>query len=128
VIYDPVMEQLLTRDQLQADLKANRRPNSADIHVRTLWIETEQGGRVETRGLVKKGIWDFASDELPVDQRTLGLEVVEEAAKKLWKGEGTPTGVDVEYFGDSFRVMPLEVREDRQHIRILRQVASPTTV
>ncbi len=126
VVYDPVAESLFSREDLQAELKANRRPNSPDVHVRTVWIETENGGRVETRGLVKKGIWDFQTDELPTDQRMLGLAVVQQAASKLWAGQAAPTGVDVEYFGDSFRVMPLEVKADRQHIRILRQVASPT--
>ncbi|MBX3118684.1 MAG: hypothetical protein KF784_06435 [Fimbriimonadaceae bacterium] len=122
VIFDSISEKLIGIAEFREQLA--ERPDTAnpDFHLRTIWVEEEEGGHVETRGLMKVGFPELRTHAAPSDHRVVILDVVAEAAAKLWKETTLPDQIDVEAFGDEFVVQlepkskgPIQVRVIRRH-------------
>jgi hypothetical protein len=117
VIFDSSAERLFTLEELQSRLRADRDATGADMHLHVFSDHPAGGGiRVESRGLVKIGLPEFRTKLLEADMRVLAVSVMEEAARQVWKHGEYPEEVEVEAFGDIFRVgfdpkyHPVEVR------------------
>jgi hypothetical protein len=119
-IFDVSAERLMTVEELQADLKADRNARRPDMHLNTIWKRTEAGGRAETRGLIKKGIPELVTADVHSDERLLVKALLEEAAKQLWVEEKLPPQVEVESYNDTFRLMLAPPKNGRSEVRILR--------
>lgn len=120
VIYDASSEALMTVPQMMAKLKADPQASSAETHVRVVWKRSAFGGHAETRGLVKKGLPELVTEEVEADERVLVTNVLEEAARAIWADLRTPESVEVEGFGDKFRLELGQVLDGKSTVKILR--------
>jgi len=123
-VYDVTAERLLTVPDLQGLLKADRNARRPDIHIHAVWRTSEQGGRVETRGLVKKGLPELVTGDINSDERILVTALMEDAARQLWDVERIPDHVEVESYSDRFRLELEPARRGRSKVRILRMQAA----
>jgi hypothetical protein len=120
VIYDCMKEELMTRDQLQTVLASHLDLNQADLQVRLIWRQAEQGGWAETRGLRKIGLPELATERMESDERVLVTEVLTDAAKKLWDAGELLEKVEVTLFDDQFQVLVSPPKERVASVRIMR--------
>ena len=120
VVYDVTSEQLMTVADLAGQLKKDSNARRPDFHLNVIWRRTENGGRAETRGLVKKGIPELFTLDVEPDERLLVTGLVEEAGKNLWSSDTFPSEIDVESYNDTFRLLLSAPREGRSQVRIMR--------
>ncbi len=104
VAFDVVAESLFEIDELREKLKADPTASRPEIHVRTCWTRTAQGGKGSTKGLVKVGVPDLETPESPAEHETAILSVLLEAAHQIWASRELPQKIEVPYFGDTFEV------------------------
>lgn len=119
-VYDVTAERLMTVPELQGMLKADKNARRPDMHLNAVWRTSEQGGRVETRGLAKKGLPELVTGDINSDERILVTNVMEEAAKQLWEAEQLPEHVEVESYSDRFRLDLEPPKRGRAKVRIMR--------
>lgn len=119
-IYDVSAERLMTVPDLAEQLKADKNARRPELHLQTIWRRTEDGGRAETRGLIKKGIPDLVTLEVHHDERLLVTALVEEAGRRLWAQNQFSDQVEVESYNDLFRLMLAPPRNGRSQVRIVR--------
>lgn len=119
-IYDVSAERLMTVPDLLEQLKADKNARRPEIHLQTIWRKTEDGGRAETRGLIKKGMPDLVTHEVHSDERLLVTGLLEEAGRRLWTQSQFPEQVEVESYNDLFRLMLAPPRNGRSQVRIVR--------
>jgi hypothetical protein len=104
VLFDAVSEELLTAEQLRERLRQEPEASGPDLHLRTVWIRSERGGRGATRGLLKVGLPELETPESPAEHETVIRTVLEQAAEKLWNAQELQTEIEVPLFGDTFQV------------------------
>jgi hypothetical protein len=107
-------------EELQGELKKDKNARRADLHLHTIWKHTENGGRVETRGLIKKGMPELVTADVSADERMLVTGLLEEASQRLWNVETLPPEVEVESYNDLFRLILAPARNGRSEVRIMR--------
>lgn len=120
VVYDCTAEKLLTVSQLAEMLKLDRNARRPDVHLQTIWRTTENGGRAETRGLVKKGIPELVTADVAVDERLLVTALLSDAAERLWNKGKTETMIELESFSDRFQMLVAPAVKGKSLVRILR--------
>lgn len=103
-IYDVTAEALYTTQELGAALDQADDAASPELHSRVVWRRSSVGGTAETRGLVKVGHPELATEEMNADQRVLVTAILEEVIRELWEQPQLPPTVDVRYFEDPYRV------------------------
>lgn len=123
-VYDVSAERFRSIDELAAELKANPDLRRSDFHVNVIWRRTANGGRAETRGLVKRGMPELSTLDVEADERLLVTGLVEEAARSLWNMDTFPAEVKVESFSDVFTLILAPPREGHSQVRIMRVQAS----
>jgi len=104
VVFDVSAHRLQTIEEFRSALLADERATGFDTHVRTFWRRLEEGGRVETKGLIKKGLCEIETPETSSDHRVLLEAVIEAAARQIWETHAQPDQLEVEAFGDRFIV------------------------
>ncbi|HJP83149.1 MAG TPA: hypothetical protein VJ835_06540 [Fimbriimonadaceae bacterium] len=122
-VFDVNAERLFTREELQSELRDSnaRRP---ELHLNTVWHREPEGGHVETRGMIKKGLAELVSADVHSDERLLVSGLIEEAAKRLWTAEQFQEQVEVESFSDLFRLILSVPKDGKSTVRILRVQSS----
>jgi hypothetical protein len=93
---------LMAREEFEQQFKVEPDPLKSSMHVRAVWKPNPAGGRVESRGLVKMGLRDFATREMNFDERWLVMNLAEEAAQRILAAGEYPEELEVESFDDKF--------------------------
>lgn len=119
IVYDVRAERLMTTAELQAQLK-DRNARRPELHLNTIWQPTANGGRAETRGLIKKGIPELVTADVHFDEKLLVMNLLEEAAKRLWYAEQLPQEVEVESYSDLFKLILSPIKDGKSTVRIMR--------
>ncbi len=123
LVFDQVLGRIWLAEEFFAKLELAPRTMTPDFHVETRWNFAPEGGFVETRGLIKIGLWELRSELVPEDQKTLALAVVEAAAFSMWASRTQPNSLVVEAFGDNFIVQSVPQMPNRQRVlTIVRQI------
>lgn len=120
LIYDVVSERLLRPEDVQATLKESPEATRPELHLRTIWKSVPMNERVETLGLKKVGLHELSTDPINSDEKVLALQVIEEAAMKLWNQGSLPEELDVEAFDDTFRLRFTPSKKGPTSVRINR--------
>lgn len=120
VVYDVGAERLLSTEDLQAMLKADKNAARPDAHLRVIWVSEIRSGHAETRGLVKKGLPELVTEEMELDEKVLVTSVLDEAARKLWAEGSLPESVQVSTFDDEFRLTLERPLSGRSSVKIMR--------
>lgn len=102
VVYDSVAERLFSPAELAQELSAHRDATRPSLHTRIVWKPRPQGGYAETRGLVKVGLREIASEEMDHDQRVLVKDILEDAIEALWDQPSMPESLEVSAFEDRY--------------------------
>lgn len=123
-IYDVSAERLMTIPDLLSYLKTDKNARRPDVHLHTIWKRTIDGGRAETRGLIKKGIPELVTNDVHHDEKLLVTNLLDEAGRKLWSQETFPEQVEVESYDDIFRLMLAPPKNGRSQVRIMRVQAT----
>jgi hypothetical protein len=118
-VYDVSAERLMTTEELQSQLR-DRNARRPDLHLNIIWRRGVEGGRAETRGLIKKGIPELVTAEVHTDERLLVTSLLEEAAKQVWIADQFPEKVEVESYNDLFRLLLGTPKDGKSEVRILR--------
>jgi len=124
LIYDRTTERMIPRDELDRELAASVDATRPEIHLRVLWKGALTGGHVETRGLVKIGIAEMMTGNTTADQRLIVSQIVEQAAEQVWRAAEMPERLDVDAYGDQFRVVVDQVKNRLALVRVQRVHAS----
>lgn len=111
VIYDVVAEHLYTAPEFFASLDLVEDVASADFQTQVVWSRGHPGGIAETRGLVKVGLPELATEPMNNDQRVLVTAILEQVIRQVWDLKALPPALDVRYYDDSYRV---EIRTPRK--------------
>lgn len=120
VLYDVAAERLYTTDDWLSLIKADRRLEQPDSHARAIWKQEGVLVQAETRGLVKRGMPELVAQGVDRDEKILVLSVMEEAVRSLWSMGQLPERLDVETFGDRFRLEFHVPKKGHALVRILR--------
>ncbi len=120
LVYDSIARQFLTRQQLQTWFREKMDQSAADRHLDIVWEQGESGGHAETRGMVKVGLPELATAPVDTDQRLIAVEVMEAAARAMWKERKMPDPWQVHAFEDEFRVVPHQTMNCRLVVRVMR--------
>ena len=120
VIFDTVSEQLISVDELRETLGRDGNAATAEFHLRIVWTRSGGGGMAETRGLVKVGVPEIATEIADEDQRVLLTAVLEEAAKQAWQLRALPPSLTVEAYQDLFELQVTPTRKGPYKARVFR--------
>lgn len=120
VVFDPAKETLLTAEDLSALLDEHFDATVFELHVRTEWSDAVDSGTASTYGMVKVGLPELTSLPAPSDHRFLVVQLIEEAARRMWERGDVPADMVIEAFGDQFRLTFARSERDRAHVQIHR--------
>ncbi|MBI1757236.1 MAG: hypothetical protein HY248_01915 [Fimbriimonas ginsengisoli] len=121
VVFDVTAERLMTLDELRGDLvKAGVGNVLPEQHVRAIWAPSPSGGRACTRGLVKMGLPELRTRDVATDEKVLALYLVESAATEIWRRRTLPDELEIEAYGDLFRLQFFPARRGPVETAILR--------
>jgi hypothetical protein len=120
LVYDHTCRRVYEPAEIAEALKENFDATGAGLHVQTRWKSLGQGGRIETCGLVKVGLAEMETGAMQADQHIIATTVLQEAVDKLWQELEMPPSLEVEAFGDRFRILLDQVKGRTAHIRIMR--------
>lgn len=121
VIYDVVAERLMTREEMQGQLKASFDATKPEFHVRVVWRQDREGYVAETRGLAKKGIAEWRTVPMSGDERVLVQSVLESGSHETWTDGGRSKAIRVDYFDDQYTLELEAVQRGKRLVRILRR-------
>lgn len=118
--FDTVSERLFLVETLRQELADQPDARRPDFHVRTVWIQTDLGGKGVTRGLLKVGLPELETPESASDHQVVILEVLQRTVEKLWLDRTYPEFVAVRCFDDDFEVHLAYRRKGPALAKILR--------
>ncbi|HRJ26700.1 MAG TPA: hypothetical protein PLO61_04205 [Fimbriimonadaceae bacterium] len=125
VIYDSVLGRIWTAEEFFQKLESSPRTKNPGFHVELRWTEAEGVGCLETRGLLKAGLWELRTDPLPVDQEVLGRALIEQLLTLMWAKRSQQEPVELEAFGDPYRAtLRRDVRERVVQVSLAKTTAS----
>jgi hypothetical protein len=104
VVFDTVAEKLFNVAWLKQELEKTADATRPDLHLRVIWKTSDGGGHAETRGLVKIGLPEIATEPSNADQKVLLTTVLEEAATLVWEARSLPLKLFVEVYQDMFEL------------------------
>ena len=123
-VYDSVAERLYEPDEFRKHLAESLDATRPEFHVQIVWQPGTGSATAETRGLIKKGLLEWRTDVMDLDERVLVTGVMQIAAEKAWQ-DGLPEDrLRVEAFGDHFLIVPGAVRHGKLSVRLLREVSA----
>lgn len=120
VLFDAVCEKLLPAEELNAAIEGGADLEGADWQTRVLWRSTTDGGRAETRGLVKVGLREIVTNDAPADHQVLVTQVLEEVVRRLWTEGAFPPEMSVVCYDDEFKITFLKDSPGPVKVRIQR--------
>ena len=103
-VYDVTAERLYTASDFSQAIDFFGDVSKADFQTQVVWSRNETGGIAETRGLVKIGLTELATEPMNTDQRVLVTAVLEEVIDQVWSLPSLPSAVEVNYYDDPYRV------------------------
>jgi hypothetical protein len=124
-VYDPVVERLWTAAEFDAELRRCSSAAAIGLHLRLTWRETESGYEAATRGLKKIGLPELRAWPLDADQEALALELLREAAERLWKEPAVPERMTLTAFDGGFELRFERAREGFARVQLFRVVSKP---
>jgi hypothetical protein len=104
VVYDVVGERLYTAKEFSTDIDRFEDTANPDFQTQVVWNRGDAGGIAETRGLVKVGLPELATEAMNADQRVLVTAILEQVIRQVWELKTLPITLDIRYFDDSYRV------------------------
>ena len=120
VVYDPVAEKLSTAEDFLAMLAENPDATRPEVQTRVIWKRHGEGGKAETRGLVKIGLRELATEDMDSDQQVLVREVMDELVHALWSNPELPEKSEVSVFEDRYLLEVKPVRKGPSKVTILK--------
>lgn len=124
VVYDVLAEHLMSSGELRERLTKDRDATKFDGQVSVRWVPEDDGGSVQTKGLVKVGVPELVSYPVNLDQRVLATEVIELAARELWESASLPQDMKVEAYDDEFALVFEPPKDRKTKVRLLRRQAT----
>ncbi len=103
IIWDTETQKFFTYEDLFQALDEDNEASRFDLQVVVHWTETPYEGRAFTRGMAKVGLPDIEFDHQPLDQKTLAMYLVREAARCCWNA-GNLDRCDITDYGEVFEV------------------------
>jgi len=101
-IYDLPGSRLESIPQFRERLQADVRAESAAFHVRSEWVETSEGGKVQSFGLNKIGLFEIQTMPGPRDHRVLLESIVNQIVAERWATRAEPTSFTIHASFDRF--------------------------
>jgi hypothetical protein len=120
LVYDLTAERIWDRENLRAVLLRDPTGTDPDFHLNIRWTRPPSGGIATCLGFKKIGLDDLKTTTQADDERVLVLNVMESACSKIWIRGSADEPVDVEEFGDLFRVEPESNRSSTRKVKIVR--------
>ena len=120
LIYDSTGRRLFLKEELEALLRENPDATRVPLHVRAIWKETAASCCAETRGLRKIGLNEIRTGAMEPDEKVLVTQLMELAVDELWATGTMPEDVEVEAYGDQFKLIFAPPVEEYVPARILR--------
>lgn len=122
VIYDPISEELMTKEEFAQKLSEGKNLENPLFHLRLLWQKAEDGWVAATKGLLKVGRPEWVSAQQDQDQEVLILGLFTKAAHQVFRKPDTPWPLEFEEFGDKFTLnFSGEWQQGKQVISITRK-------
>ncbi len=121
VIFDCVSERLVHLDDWRAEMTQQPDTANPDFHLRTVWVEEEEGGHATTRGLMKVGLPELKTHLAPSDHRVVIHDVLEQAAQQLWQTQKIPERLEVHAYDDDFEVVFEPQKKGPVMVRLMRR-------
>lgn len=122
-ILDVGQRQLVSPAEFEKLCSADADPADADTNVR-VHFQDIPAPEVHTWGLSKIGLRELTTGPLNADMRVLAASLLQAAAAKVWSAKKMPDQVDVEAYGQAYRLMPTAgrkgVENGRQVLRIFK--------
>jgi hypothetical protein len=101
-IYDVPGSRLESIASFRQRLLTDVRAESAAFHVRTEWVETTEGGKMQSFGLNKIGLFEIQSLPGPRDHRILLEAIFEQIAAERWITRDEPPSFTIHNAFDKF--------------------------
>ncbi len=120
VIFDLKQEKLFTREELRQMLTRNFNVTGCDLHTQVVWKQSGRIGRAETRGLNKIGLDEWQSVDLELDQQVIATHVFTEGIRSIWEKAELSDGIEIDAFGDTFRLQFEKMKDKMTKVKILR--------
>lgn len=120
IIFDTVGERLIQTSWLRKEMERNGDATRADLHLRVVWKSSGGEGIAETRGLLKIGLPEIATEPANADQRVLLTALLESAATQVWEARSMPLKVFVEAYQDMFELQLTPAGKGPYKARIFR--------
>lgn len=122
VVYDPISEELMTREDFKRRISQANNLESPLFHLRLVWLRADEGWQAATRGLLKVGREEWVSAPQEQDQEVLILGLFTKAAHQVFRKPETEWPLEFEEYGDKFILSPSgKWVEGRQEISITRR-------
>lgn len=103
VVYDVVAERLYTAQEFYEAIDRVGDVSQPDFQTQVVWSRNNSGGIAETRGLVKAGLPELATEPMNADQRVLVTAILEQAIREVWNLQALPASLDMTYYDDDYR-------------------------
>jgi hypothetical protein len=123
VVFDVISERLMMVESLRDSLREDAHAERSCVHLRTVWLRAEQGGKGATRGLLKVGLPEIETPVSPTEHQTIIMSVLDDAAEQMWDNRQMPERLSVSYFGDEFEVQ-IEPRTRGPNIARIMRIGS----
>lgn len=120
LIYDSTARRLITKEELEAILRKEVDATRPDAHVSVTWKDRPSECFAETHGLRKIGLDELRTGPMEADEKVLVLYVMDLAIERLWGMAYLPQEVEVEAYGDTFKLLLSEPKDGYALTRILR--------
>lgn len=120
VVFDLIAERLMETEKLRESLEAAPDAERAELHLHTVWLAAEEGGKGATRGLAKLGLPELETPASPSEHRTVVCGVLGAAAEAIWENGELADETTAEFFGASFLVRVDPGKESPLKAHIMR--------
>jgi hypothetical protein len=120
VVYDVSQGRMWSRDDLRRALAEDLDATRCEMHVRTIWRDLAAECIAETRGLKKLGVPELRTVPMESDEQVLVTQVLQDAVDRVWTQNHLGEEVEVEEYGDTFKIQFEVGDEEFATVRILR--------
>jgi hypothetical protein len=120
LIYDTVQQRMYSKDEMESELAKSVDATRPELHVRSVWTDSAESCCAETKGLKKIGLSELKTGAMEPDEQVLIVSVLDEAVERLWTLNAMPEEVEVEAYGDKFKLLFTPEKDGTAMTRILR--------
>lgn len=120
LIYDVTEQRVFSLSEFEERLRTHFNVAGPEENSHVIWAREAGADRAETRGLRKVGLPELKTPPIDEDQKTLVRYLLQTAVERLWDSVEVPESLDLEAFGDQFRLLFEPDTSDSVRARILR--------